>query len=216
MFFTLLNFYILLSFYLLQLFMEFCQFVAVGCSGFFFFFVFVFMEFCWFVAMGCLDLSFFCFCFFFLCRFPRFLLLPLLSNLWQRRIMKFLLLDFLFPLFFWLCNFYWIFGFQGFFYLISILCLFWFDIQCYCRLHLHWFSLSINYYNLWVFLYDSLRNVMLGLPLFWIPWEFFFEGWGWLVQLFEIAEHVFDRMLRCLFSFSDQFICNMPFVLYLK
>ena len=35
--------------------------------------------------------------FFFLCRFPRFLLLPLLSNLWQRKIMK---LDFLFPFFF--------------------------------------------------------------------------------------------------------------------
>ena len=61
----------------------------------------------------------------------------------------------------------------------------WFDIQCYCRLHLHWFSLFINYYNLWVVLYDSLWNVMLGLPLFWILWEFFFEGRGWLVQLFE-------------------------------
>ena len=33
--------------------------------------------------------------------------------------MKFLLLDFLFPLFF-ACNFYWIFGFLGFFYLVSI------------------------------------------------------------------------------------------------
>ena len=33
----------------------------------------------------------------------------------------------------------------------------------------------INYYNLWVVLYDSLRNVMLGLPLFWILWEFFLK-----------------------------------------
>ena len=150
MFLTLLNFYILISLYPLQLFMEFCWFVAVGCSGFKLF-VFVF----------------------FLCRFPRFLLLPLLSKLWQRRIMKFLLLDFLFPFFFvcnfywifgflgfsiwfqfwvcfswyimffsssfyigldflfpffWLCNFYSIFDFLGFFYLISILGLFWFDI----------------------------------------------------------------------------------------
>ena len=32
-----------------------------------------------------------------------------------------------------------------------------------------------NYYNIWVFLYDSLWNVMLGLPLFWIPWEFFLK-----------------------------------------
>ena len=128
----------------------------------------LFMEFCWFVAVGCSEFSFF-----FLCRFPRFLLLPLLSKLWQRRTMKFLLLDFLFPFFpyavfirflvswyfsiwfqfwvyfswyivffsssfyigldflfpfFWLCNFYWIFGFLGFFYLISILGFFWFDI----------------------------------------------------------------------------------------
>ena len=60
-------------------------------------------------------------------------------------------LDFLF-LFFWLCDFYWIFDFLGFLYLISILGLFWFDIQCYCYLHLNWFSLFINYYNLWVFL----------------------------------------------------------------
>ena len=79
MFLTLLNFYILLSLNPLQLFMEFCWFAAVGCFGFKFF---------------C-----FCFCFFFLCRFPRFLLLPLLSKLWQRRITKFLLLDFLFPFF---------------------------------------------------------------------------------------------------------------------
>ena len=43
------------------------------------------------------------------------------------------------------------------------------------------FSLFMNYYNLRVVLYDSLQNVMLGLPLFWILWEFFFEGWGWLV-----------------------------------
>ena len=197
MFFTLHNFYILLSLYLLQLFMEFCQFVAVGCSGFKFF------CFCFhgiLLVCGCGLFGFKFFCFFFLCRFPCFLLLPLLSNLWQRKILK---LDFLFPFFFfWLCNFYWIFGFLGFFYLISILGLFWFDIQCYCRLHLHWFSLFINYYNLWVFLYDSLWNVMLGLPLFWILWEFVFEGWGWLVQLFKIAEHVFDRMLRCLFSNS--------------
>ena len=37
MFLTLLNFYIFLSLYPLQLFMEFCWFVAVGCFGFKFF-----------------------------------------------------------------------------------------------------------------------------------------------------------------------------------
>ena len=60
MFLFLLNFYILLSLYPLQLFMESCEFVALGCSGFKFF------------------------VFFFLCRFPRLLLflLLLLSKLW--------------------------------------------------------------------------------------------------------------------------------------
>ena len=37
MFLTLLNFYIFLSLYPLQLFMEFCWFVVVGCFGFKFF-----------------------------------------------------------------------------------------------------------------------------------------------------------------------------------
>ena len=98
--FTLRNFYILLSlslsihFNCSWNFVSLWLWIALDLN----FFAFVFMEFCWFVAVGCLDLSFFVF--FFLCRFPRFLLLPLLSNLWQRRIMKFLLLDFLFPFFF--------------------------------------------------------------------------------------------------------------------
>ena len=87
MFFTLHNFYILLS---LSASIVHGILLVCACFGFkFFFCLFLFfMEFCWFVAMGCLDLSFFFFCFFFLCRFPRFLLLPLLSNLWQRRIKK--------------------------------------------------------------------------------------------------------------------------------
>ena len=98
--FTLRNFYILLSlslsihFNCSWNFVSLWLWIALDLN----FFAFVFMEFCWFVAVGCLDLSFFVF--FFLCRFPRFLLLPLLSNLWQRRIMKFLLLDFLFPFLF--------------------------------------------------------------------------------------------------------------------
>ena len=37
------------------------------------------------------------------------------------------------------------------------------------------YPISVNYYNLWVVLYDSLRNVMLGLSLFWILWEFFLK-----------------------------------------
>ena len=42
------------------------------------------------------------------------------------------------------------------------------------------------------FLYDQLQNVMLGLLLFWILWQFYFcfEGFGWLVWLFKIAEQV--------------------------
>ena len=100
MFFTLLNFYILLSlsirFNCLWNFVSLWLWVALDLS----FFVFIFMEFCWFVVVGYSRFKFFCFCFFFLWRFPHFLLLPLLSNLRQRRIMKFLLLDFLFPFFF--------------------------------------------------------------------------------------------------------------------
>ena len=37
------------------------------------------------------------------------------------------------------------------------------------------------------FLYDQLWNVMLGLILFWILWQFYFcfEDFGWLVWLFK-------------------------------
>ena len=98
MFFTFLNFYILLSlsirFNCLWNVVSLWLWVASDLS----FFVFVFMEFCWFMVVGYFGFKFFCF--FFLWRFPHFLLLPLLSNLWQRRIKKFFLLDFLFPFFF--------------------------------------------------------------------------------------------------------------------
>ena len=40
-------------------------------------------------------------------------------------------------------------------------------------LHLYWFSLFINYYNLWVLLYDSLWNVMLGCHYFGFRGNFF-------------------------------------------
>ena len=160
MFFTLHNFYILLSLYSLQLFMEFCQFVLALDLSFFFSLLLFFMEFCWFVAVGCFGFKFFCFCFcfFFLCRFPRFLLLPLLSKLWQRRITKFLLLDFLFPFFF-VCNFYWIFGFLGFFYLVLILGLFQLIYSVFLIFILHWFGFSFSLFFL----------VMQFLLNFWFP-----------------------------------------------
>ena len=57
----------------------------------------------------------------------------------------------------------------------------------------------------------------------------FFESWGWLVQLFEIAEHVFVHKFFFANSFVVfleqvwnaqvfvlRFICNMPFVICLE
>ena len=185
------------------------------------FFVFVFMEFCWFVVVGCSGFKFFfVFVFFFCVDFHVFFFLLCCQIYGKEESRNFCNQIFFFPFFF-VCNFYWIFGFLGFFYLvlilglfqliysvflifilhwfgfsfslflvmqflldfcflgffylISILGLFWSDIQSYCSLHLHWFFLFINYYNLQVFLNDNLWNVMLGLPLFWILWEFFLK-----------------------------------------
>ena len=167
MFFTFLNFYILLSlsirFNCLWNFVNLCLWVAMDLS----FFVFVFMEFCWFVVVGCSGFKFFCFCHFFSLKISTFsssssfvvksvakknhkifvirfsfslFFMQFLLDFWFLGILLFgfnsgfvlvdilvffsssfyIGLDFLFP-FVWLCNFYWIFGFLGFFYFISIL-----------------------------------------------------------------------------------------------
>ena len=131
MFLLLLNFYILLSLYLLHLFMEFCWFVAVGCFGF----------------------KFFCFYFFFLCRFPRLLLLPLLSKL----------LDFLFPFFFYAI-------FIGF--LVSWDSSIWFQLWvCFSLIYgvflifiSHWFEFSFSLFLVMQFLLD-----------FWLPGILLFD-----------------------------------------
>ena len=56
------------------------------------------------------------------------------------------------------------------------------------------------------FLYDQLRNVMLGLLLFWILWRFYFcfEGFGWLVWLFKIAEQVSHFIFKKIFEYHTQ------------
>ena len=162
MFFTLLNFYILLSLYPLQLFMEFCQFVVVGCSGFKFFFYFFPLQISTFSSSSFVVKSMakknheifvirFSFSLFFVCNFYwifyfwGFFYSVLIWGLFQLIYNVFLIFilhwfGFSFSLFS-VMQFLLNFCFLGFFYLISILVLFWFDIQCYCRLHLHWFFL---------------------------------------------------------------------------
>ena len=122
MFFTHLNFYILLSlsfrFNCSWNFVSLWLWVALDLSFFFFSGNFVGL---WMWVACCSGFKFFFFVFvffFFLCRFPRFLLLT--SYFVNHEIF---LITFSFP-FFSVCNFYWIFGFLGFFYLVLILGLF--------------------------------------------------------------------------------------------
>ena len=117
MFFTLPNFYILLSLYPLQFFMELCQFMVVGCSGFKFFFFF-FMEFCWFVVVGCSGFNFF-----FFGQISTFSSSSFVVKFMAKKNHEIFVIIFSFSLFF-VCIFYWIFGFLGFFYFVLILGLF--------------------------------------------------------------------------------------------
>ena len=93
------------------------------------FFVFFFMEFCWFVVVGCglwvaLDLSFsFLFLFFFSFYIYTFFSSYFVVKSMAKKNHEIFVIRFSFSLFF-VCNFYWIFGFLGFFYLVLILGLF--------------------------------------------------------------------------------------------
>ena len=60
---------------------------------------------------GLSRFNFFCFLFFFLCKFPRFLLLPFVVKSMAKKNHEIFVIRFSFSLFFCFCNFYWIFGF---------------------------------------------------------------------------------------------------------
>ena len=165
MFFTLLNFYILRSLYPLRLFMEFCQFVVVGCSGFKFF------CFCFhgiLLVCGCrlqvaLDLSFF-----FLADLHIFFFFVVKSM--AKKNHEIFLITFSFP-FFSVCNFYWIFGFLGFFYLVLIRGLFQLIYSVFLIFILHWFGFSFSLFLVMQFLLDfcflGFFYLISILGLFW-------------------------------------------------
>ena len=119
MFFTFLNFYILLSlsirFNCLWNVVSLWLWVASDLS----FFVFVFMEFCWFVVVGYFGFKFFCF-FFFSLKISTFSSSSFVVKFVAKKNHEIYVIRFSFSLFF-VCNFYWIFGFLGFFYLVLIL-----------------------------------------------------------------------------------------------
>ena len=132
MFFTLLNFYILLSLYPLQSFMEFCQFVLVGCSGFKFFCFFFSWNFfgLWLWVAGCSGFKFF---FFFFADFHVFLFLLCCQIYGKEESRNFCNQIFFFPFFCvqFLLNFWFLgillFGFNSRIVLV--------DIQCFSHLH---------------------------------------------------------------------------------
>ena len=83
------------------------------------------MEFCWFVAVGCSGFKFFLFLFlfFFSLQISTFSSSSFVVKAMAKKNHEISVIRFSFSLFF-VCNFYWIFGFLGFFYLVSILGLF--------------------------------------------------------------------------------------------
>ena len=89
--------------------------------------------------------------------FPRLLLLPLD---WVFG------LDFLFLLFFWVCKFYWIFVSWHFSIWFQLWVCFGLIDSVSIVLILHWFSNSINYYNLWVFYMIANRMLCWGYYYF--------------------------------------------------
>ena len=138
MFFTLLNFNILLSLYPLEFFMEFCQFVAVGYSGFKFFIFFLFAEF------HVSSSSF-------------------VVKSMAKKNHEIFVIRFSFSLFF-VCKFYWIFGFLGFFYLVLILGLFQLIYSVFLIFILLWFGFSFSLFLVMQFLLD-----------FWFPGILLFD-----------------------------------------
>ena len=99
------------------------------------FLVFVFMEFCWFVVVGCSGFTFFfLFLLFFSLKISTFSSSSFVVKSVANKNHEIFLIRFSFSLFF-LCNFYWIFGFLGFFYLIY-------------NNHKHLINFNILYYEL--------------------------------------------------------------------
>ena len=132
MFFTLPNFYILLSLYPLQFFMELCQFVVVGCSGFKFFLFLFSWNFVGLWLWVALDLSFF-FVFFFFADFHIFFFLlccQIYGKEESRNFFNYIFLSLFFCMQF-LLDFSFLgillFGFNSRFVLV--------DIQCFSHLH---------------------------------------------------------------------------------
>ena len=117
------------------------------------------MEFCWFVVVGCSGFKFF-----FSLQISTFSSYSFVVKFMAKKNHEIFVIRFSFSLFSFVCKFYWIFGFLGFFYLVLILGLFLLIYGVFLIFILHWFGFSFSLFLVMQFLLD-----------FWFPGILLFD-----------------------------------------